>query len=122
MTTWLRWIPGALALERRLDEVSLSREALQAEVRALRGEIERLREDTRAAQEAERTAYQMLVNVDFQLKYGFAPFPGSPKLPDMKVPRDDGAVLDAGYVNMRRVVESEAQKEREKLAQELGLM
>jgi hypothetical protein len=100
-------------LEQSLREASDARFELQGEVRALRGEVERMKEDLSASQKHERDAYQMLVNVDYQLKYGFAPFPDAPKLPEKLETHDTGGPVDSGYVPGRMLVEQGLAASRE---------
>ena len=119
MIAFLRWFPAYRQVERQLHETSIAREGLQGEVRALRGEVERLREDLQAAHESERTAYRMLINVDYQLRYGFAPYPDAPKLPEGRMPSSNEPILHTEYVNMSRVVDAARAEEREKFRREV---
>lgn len=119
MIAFLRWFPAFRQIERQLHETSIAREGLQGEVHALRGEVERLREDLSKSHETERKAYQMLINVDFQMRYGIAPYLDAPKLPEGRAPASDEQILDTGYVNMSRVVDAARAEEREKLKKEV---
>jgi len=85
-------------MERALRKASDARLEIQGQNIALRGEVENLREEVRKARDAERTAYQMLINVDYQLKFGMVPYPDAPKLPEHKVQQDNGGVLDPGII------------------------
>jgi outer membrane murein-binding lipoprotein Lpp len=107
-----RLFVGSPSLEVKLQETSDSRMELQGEVRALRAEVARLQEEVTAAREAERTAYQMLINVDHQLKYGFAPYPDAPKLPEDKLSLDNGGPVNSGWVHGRQLVDAAKDENR----------
>lgn len=111
----LRWIPAVRTLARGLQESSDARLELQGENRALKAEVERLQEEVRESRNDERAAYQMLINVDFQLKYGFAPYPGSPKLPEYKVSKGNGGPVDSGVANGRDLVNEATAEAREEI-------
>lgn len=97
-TNWLKVFPGIRQLRDDLAEAAGSRLELQGQIHELRSEVERWREEAADARQNERTAYQMLVNIEMQLKYGIAPYPQAPKLPERLVSRDAGGPVDSGYI------------------------
>ncbi len=83
----------------KFREASDARLEMQGQNHTLRGEVENLREEVRKARDAERTAYQMLINVDYQLRFGFAPFVDAPRMPEHKVQHDNGGAMDPGMIS-----------------------
>lgn len=84
----LRLIPAYRSMERGAREASDARLQLQGENLAMHAEIQRLQDEVREARDAERTAYRMIVNIDYQLRYGLVPFPGAPHLAERLMPGD----------------------------------
>lgn len=114
LTNWLRAFSGKRQLREDLAEASSSRLELQGQIHELRSEVERWREEAAEARKNERTVYRLLVNVEMQLKFGIAPFPDAPKLPEHLVSHDTGGPVDSGYIHGRQLRDAglvEAQEE-----------
>jgi hypothetical protein len=116
----LRWIPAVRAMAVALRETSDARLEIQGENRALKAEVGRLQDEVREARDSERKAYQMLVNVDFQLKYGFAPYPDAPKLPEFKVRNDQSGPVESNVANGRDLVNEAKLEARKEIEEYLG--
>ena len=111
-------------LEQLADELRAAAEArreLQGEVRTLREELYEQREVARVAAESERQCYRMLVNFEFQMRHGIAPFPDAPKLPEKLARHDDGGGIQMPYTNARSLQADIAEKNRAEINKAFGV-
>jgi hypothetical protein len=115
MERFLRLFPSyrrrLLELEAQQAEAAESVQRFQGQIHELRSEVDRLREERDEAQKQERQVYQMMLNVDNQVKYGFTPFPAAPHLPSAMENKGNGGPVEADYVNASSMLhEVRAQK------------
>lgn len=88
-------------LERELVQEREARLLLEGQLTATRSQLDWLREQVVEAQRNERTLYQTGVNAQFQTKYGIAPFPDAPKIPDSLTGFEMPTQIEPDYVDMR---------------------
>lgn len=119
MKALLRLIPGYANIERSLQRAlsdlkgaGEDRMLMQGKVQSLISEVQQLREERDKALEAERSAFKMVINVEFKIKYGFTPFPDAPSLPDVEV---DMRPIEPNTVSARAVAEETRQQFTEDL-------
>lgn len=111
----------AEALNGELRAAADARMELQGEVRTLREQLDRQREVLDEAIRSERECYQMLINFEFQIRHGVAPFPGAAKLPEKMARHDNGGPVEASYLNIRAVQASVGEKNRLEIEEALGI-
>ena len=111
----------AEALNVELRVAADARMELQGEVRTLREQLDRNRELLDEALHSERECYQMLINFEFQIRHGVAPFPRAPRLPEKMARHDNGGPVDSAYTNMRSVQAAVAQENRAEIEEALGV-
>jgi len=110
-------IPEARAAA-RLAEAEAARRDLQVQIHEMRSEMERLREDARDSRVAERAAYQMMVNVHYQQRYGgWTPFPEAPHIPAYKAPASAGGPLDDGEMRVEDLYRAEMERSQQEFAE-----
>lgn len=99
-------------LERDLHEQRERALLLEGQLAATRSQIDYLREQADKAIENERVVYQTGINVDFQRKYGFAPFPNAPHIPVAQSAANESPVV-GHHVSMRAAQEQESARFRD---------
>lgn len=70
------------SLKALLESEREARIRLEAQCSILKSELERANERLDESLRNERLVYQTGINVNYQQKYGFSPFPDAPKIPD----------------------------------------
>lgn len=108
----LRLFSSYRKLEDALRDADEDRLELHGQVRALTIEVERARADANRAAEQERKTYQVMLNVEYQRRLQFTPFPEVPSLPDRLMESMQPSVEESGIVNGRSVVEQELRRTR----------
>ena len=107
-TFWSRFT-GTSRLRRRLEsELAREREArmmFEGQVIAMREELVALRAELSESLKNERIGYHSLVNAHMQTRYGFAPYPNAPKIPDSYAGFDNTQV-ESEYVHIRSLQDS----------------
>lgn len=100
------------ALARAAAEVKLT---LQGENRALLTQLEELSARAQRAEDRERAMMHMMLNVEFQRKFGITPFPESVHIPEGKLRSStESAAMETGYVNASDLVAQMCRQELEK--------
>jgi hypothetical protein len=103
-TFWSRFTGTSRSvLEAELRIEREARAAFEGQCAALREEVEDLRKQRDDAVKNERMVYQMQVNANMQTRYGFAPFPDAPKIPDSFSGFERKDPVNSDYVNLRSV-------------------
>lgn len=104
--------------EQKLAECNERRATLQAENLALQAFQQEMWQRFDAALERADVAQQVMINVEYQARHGFAPYPARPKAPDsiehaMKA-------MEAPFVQARDLARNSAAAEIEKMREYLS--
>lgn len=103
-TFWSRFTGTSRSvLEAELRVEREARAAFEGQCAALREEVSGLRDMLAESLKNERMVYQMQVNANMQTRYGFAPFPDAPKIPDSFTGFERKDPVNPDYVNLRSV-------------------
>lgn len=94
---------------RCLQEAAADRLLLQDRINTLQSQVSELQRQVTEAHEQERLAYQAMVNMEIQPRYGFVMFPRAPHMPEGS-DRESIKPIAAPYAQGRDIAKRESAK------------
>lgn len=116
---WLRLVEGRrlddietiAALSAKVNTLTERAEEMRWELKSLRRETERIREDKDTAQRRADTAYMTMANVAYSTQYGWFPFKDAPHPPQVKPvssgPLEEAQRVEDVYAEERRIADEQ---------------